>query len=189
MRRKRKRNRLFGYDYSLPGWCFVTICTQNLVRCFGKVINSQMVLNDFGEIAKKQWYWLGRQYSYVGIDVFMVMPNHIHGILEIRDTLCSDSVRRNDTRRNSTRRDDTRSDMSKPVTTDDVVVGKKRLPLSNIVGAFEMTSSKSIHQFGYSDFSWQRSFHDRIIRNEDEYQRIRYYILQNPNNWCLDRNN
>ena len=87
MRRERKRNRLPGYDYSLLRWYYVTICIQNRVQYFGNVVNSEMVLNNNGRVAEKQWLWLGIQYDYVNIDEFVVMPNHLHGVLKIRDWL------------------------------------------------------------------------------------------------------
>ena len=80
---KRKRNRLQNYDYSDRGWYFVTVCTQNKKEWFGKIDDEEMRINEYGEIVKTQWQWLARQYNYVMLDEFTVMPNHIHGILVI----------------------------------------------------------------------------------------------------------
>ena len=81
--KNRKRNRLAGYDYSQDNLYFVTSCVQDMICSFGEVIDQKMLLNQNGLIAKKQWYWLGEQYSYLKLHAFVVMPNHIHGIIEI----------------------------------------------------------------------------------------------------------
>lgn len=81
--KQRKPNRLQGYDYSSDNLYFVTSCVQNMICCFGEISAPRMVLNDYGKIAEKQWHWLGKQYPYVVLHSFVVMPNHIHGIIEI----------------------------------------------------------------------------------------------------------
>lgn len=82
--KERKANRLIGYDYSNDNLYFITSCVQGRVCCFGEVKNAEMVLNDFGKIAEQQWHWLGTQYGYITMHQFVVMPNHIHGIIEIK---------------------------------------------------------------------------------------------------------
>ncbi|MFC1721765.1 transposase [Patescibacteria group bacterium] len=160
-----------GYDYSLPGWYYVTICTKNRIECLGDVKNAIMILNRHGQIAEQQWLWLGQQYDYVNVDVFVVMSNHLHGVLNIRDvpvwTGRDLSIRARD-------RDDD---------------GAKIKSLSELIGAFKTTSSKIIHQNGFIDFAWQRSFYDRIIADDNEYYRICQYIRDNPAKWWRDRNN
>ncbi len=81
--KNRKRNRLSGYDYSKDNLYFVTSCVQDRICSFGEVIDQKMILNENGLIAEKQWNWLGEQYSYLKLHAFVVMPNHIHGIIEI----------------------------------------------------------------------------------------------------------
>ena len=160
---KRKPNRLQNYDYSQAGYYFVTICTQNRVNYFGKIERQLMHLNEIGEIVKNQWVWLSTQYDYVELDTYIVMPNHLHGILIIRSC----------------------RDRSRPVSTGT----KKIKSLSELIGAFKTTSSKQIHKYGLSRFKWQRSFYDHIIRNEKSLDNIRAYIQNNPLNWELDKNN
>ena len=160
---KRKPNRLQNYDYSQAGYYFVTICTQNRVNYFGKIERQLMHLNEIGEIVKNQWVWLSTQYDYVELDTYIVMPNHLHGILIIRPC----------------------RDRSRPVSTGT----KKIKSLSELIGAFKTTSSKQIHKYGLSRFKWQRSFYDHIIRNEKSLDNIRAYIQNNPLNWELDKNN
>ncbi len=143
---RKKRNRLEGYDYSQSNYYFVTICTDNRKEYFGKIEDNQMVLNYQGQIVEQQWQWLAKQYSYVKLDEYVVMSNHVHGILIIDD-----------------------SDRSRPVPTHHIK------SLSSLIGAFKTTSSKLIHQNGLSDFSWQRSFYDHIIRNDESLIKIRDY--------------
>ncbi len=72
-----------GYDYSLPGYYFVTINVHNRVSAFGKIENGKMILNEYGEIVKRQWLWLGERYGYISPGEFIVMPDHFHGIVGI----------------------------------------------------------------------------------------------------------
>jgi putative transposase len=80
-RHRRRSIRLEGYDYAQTGAYFVTICTQNRECLFGNIVDGEMRLNEYGRIAKESWEWLSRQYKYIDIDEWVVMPNHLHGIL------------------------------------------------------------------------------------------------------------
>jgi putative transposase len=127
----------------------------------------EMILSPCGEIATRQWYWLEKQYPYVKSHAFVVMPNHVHGILEINPKLVED--------------------MEFPI---------KIKSLSELIGAYKTTTSKQIHLITapdgsapYADFAWHRSFHDHIIRTEPSYHRIVRYIQQNPANWARDKYN
>lgn len=79
----KKPNRLPGADYSRDKLYFVTSCVQDRVCCLGNVMDHKMVLNTYGEICERQWYWLAERYRYVILHAFVVMPNHIHGVIEI----------------------------------------------------------------------------------------------------------
>jgi REP element-mobilizing transposase RayT len=185
----RKPLRLPGYDYSTPGYYFVTTCTQNMWEYFGKIENDKMILNDLGRIVAEQWLWLKQQYSYIELDEWVVMPNHFHGIIAIDcdpDTACIKPE-------------------NNPANVPNVReghdpflrLGRLRLPgiihdvrpLTEMIGAFKSTSSKIIHQKYNPEFQWQRSFHDHIIRDEESLNRIRQYVLDNPANWKRDKNN
>ncbi len=83
---KRKSIRLKGYDYSQAGLYFITICVKNRKCLFGKIINTQMILNDAGEMIKKQWEALPERFKNIRLDEYILMPNHFHAILEIVDT-------------------------------------------------------------------------------------------------------
>lgn len=158
----RKSNRLKNFDYSQNGYYFVTICINDREEFFGKIKNGEMILNDYGKIVENQWLWLSNQYEYIMLDKFVVMPNHMHGILVI----------------------DRGRDRSRPVPTVGMVIIK---PLSQLIGAFKTTSSKIIHQNGLENFAWQRSFYDHVIRNEKSLFHIREYIRNNPIKWDIEK--
>lgn len=162
----RKLNRLKGYDYSQDGYYFVTICTKNRIEIFGQVNNGEMILNGNGNIVYRHWLDLPNHFWNCQLDEFVVMPNHLHGIVIINNQVGTDlkSV--------STERD------------------LKRYSLSNIIQGFKIFSSRCINKQNRNIiFRWQRSFYDHIIRNDISLYKIRQYIIENPLKWELDRNN
>jgi putative transposase len=176
----RKANRLKGYDYSRDNLYFVTSCVKDMVCCFGVVGTGrvgtgrdlslpepQMILNQYGDIADQKWYWLGEQYPYIILHEFIIMPNHMHGIIEInRDAIVGTGRVR---------------------TGRDLSLQPKIKSISEITGAYKMKVSKEIHLAGYPEFAWHRSFHDRIIRDEKSYENISRYIINNTNSWDQDK--
>ena len=164
----RKQNRWFGYDYSMPGQYYITICTQNRIPHFGEVIDGKMILNDLGEIVNECWFDLPNHYKHCQLDEFVIVPNHVHGIIEIiNDEYFKTAV--------------------------SVGNGLKPFPtihgLSEIVRGFKTFSSRKINKSQNNYFQWQKSFHDRVIREGDDLESIRYYIQQNPVRWAKDKNN
>ena len=159
----RKLNRLEGYDYSKAGCYFVTVCVRSREELLGEIVDGEMVLNQTGEIVDTRWRWLSERYDYVESDEYVVMPNHFHGILIIQPHW----------------------DRSRPVPTDALKIKS----LSELVGAFKTTSSKRIREHGLACFNWQRSFYDHVIRDDDDLNRIREYIQNNPLKWSLDEYN
>jgi len=169
----RKRNRLSGFDYSRDALYFVTSCVQDKACVFGEVVNEEMQLNAYGCIAERQWYWLAEQYPYVMLHAFMVMPNHIHGIIEI-DRNAVGTGRDLSARRTN------------DATTAAAFPAQKVKSLSELMGVYKTTTSKLIRAAGLTDFAWQRSFHDHIIRNDKAYQQIEDYTWSNPQKWPDD---
>ncbi|MFH1360387.1 MAG: transposase [Candidatus Omnitrophota bacterium] len=161
--KNRKRNRLKNYDYAQAGYYFVTVCAQNREECFGKIVDSQMILNSCGAIAQTCWFDLPNHYHHCGLDEFIIMPNHIHGIVMIKNDVGTGF---------------------KPVPT------YRRHSLSEIIRGFKTFSSKKINASGRKiRFHWQRSFYDSIIRNKKSLNTIREYMRNNPLRWEFDRNN
>jgi REP element-mobilizing transposase RayT len=124
-----------------------------------------MILNAYGQIVEQQWTWLQRQYKYIQLDEYVIMPNHMHGIV-ITDNVVVGNGRDHSLRGS---------------------LQEKIKSLSELIGAFKTTSSKLIHQLGIRRFQWQKSFYDHIIRNEYSLFKIQQYIRTNPIKWELDR--
>ena len=165
---QRKSPRLKDYDYAQNGAYFVTICTQNRVNLCGQIAeDGVMQLNKYGESVWKCWNDLPNHYENIELDVFVVMPNHIHGIILINDI----SVREG----------------FKPSPTNPAF--RTQHGLTEIIRALKTFSSRYINEKrnkkGIS--VWQRSFHDHIIRNETELTKLREYVLYNPSLWAEDK--
>ena len=166
--KNRKRNRLFGFDYSSEAIYFLTICCKDREHHFGKIEKDKLILNEFGKITNTQIQWLEKQYPYFVLHNYVVMPNHVHILCEILiDKDCDDNV--------GVGRD-------RPL----LQSAPKIKSISELMGAFKTTSSKKIHLAGNESFQWQRSFHDHIVRNDNSYKNISNYITQNPENWLED---
>jgi REP element-mobilizing transposase RayT len=162
----RRSVRLRDYDYTQAGAYFVTICTYRRVCLFGDMVNGCMQLNDCGQIVTAHWDDLVNHYPHVELDVFVVMPNHVHGII---------------------------------VLTDNVGAGLKPAPttttrhhgLPEIVRGFKTFSSRRINYLRKMPGQpvWQRNYYEHVIRSEEELDRIRQYILDNPAKWPEDGEN
>ncbi len=179
--KERKRTRLEGYDYSTDNLYFITSCVQDRESCFGEIVNNLMILNEFGKIAHNQFVWLQNQYAYLMVHNFVIMPDHVHAVVEINRNL--DFVgngRDHSVLKNPNPNPNPNPQSQKPL---------KIKSLSELVGAYKTTVSKQIHLAGKERFNWQKSFHDRIIRNEMEFGRIINYIDDNPSNWKKEKLN
>ena len=180
--KKRKLNRLNHFDYSTQTVYFVTTNTHQFKHHFGRVIKGKMHLNSFGKIVHNQLLWLEENYDYVQIHNYVIMPNHVHILLEINQGRIGreKSIFSKNSSLGST-------DRSRPVPTDTPM--PKIKSLSSIIGAFKTTSSKQIHLNGNLDFNWHRSFHDVIVIDEIAFRKIDCYINENPKKWKLDEFN
>jgi REP element-mobilizing transposase RayT len=187
LKKGRRSIRLHDYDYSQPGAYFVTICALDRECLFGDVRCGKMALNELGKIVAESWQWLERQYEYVVLDEWVVMPNHLHGIVVITD--CRGGSRtcgmgRGDLHTGGTGRGGSRT---APTGSDQ----PKRKPLGRLIGAFKTVSTKQVNEIHNTPGAklWQRNYYEHIIRNENELNRIRAYIAQNPAKWEFDREN
>jgi REP element-mobilizing transposase RayT len=187
----RRNIRLKGYDYSQAGMYFVTICVQNRQCLFGKISDSSMVLNDAGKIAYDEWMKTPDLRSNVQLGAFVVMPNHVHGIIIISNSDAGRGVLHtpnNDTPNERTVLLHTPNDIT-PNDITQINKGVCDTPLrspSNTVGAIVRGYKSAVSkQLGYS--IWQRNFYEIIIRNEQSFQYIENYIINNPVKWNNDK--
>jgi REP element-mobilizing transposase RayT len=160
--KNRKPNRLYGYNYSQNGYYFVTVSTKDRCEWFGKIKNDIMELNEYGEIAKKAWLEIQNHFKNIELNEFVVMPNHVHGIIVIVGDrhACPLQIKRQ----------------------------YQILPV--VIGSYKSAVTRYINQIkNDKNFHWQRSFYDRVIRNENELAQIQEYILNNPKKLDLDTEN
>ena len=168
--------RLHGWDYTSAGWYFVTICTHNRECVCGDVVNDDVELSPLGEIAYQYWAEIPAHHADVEIDAFVIMPNHVHGVVIIPDrpveTLHATSLHATSLPRGA---------MS--------AISPRPGSLSAIIRSYKSAVTRWAGLNGYSSFAWQSRFYDHIIRDEAALSRIRRYILNNPLKWALDENN
>jgi putative transposase len=164
----RKSIRLKDFDYSQPGEYFVTLCIHDKKCVFGKVMEENTILSSIGEIAKKCWEEIPVHFPHVRLDEYVIMPNHLHGIIIITD--CRDLINQIPTKNFPL--------MKSPKET-----------LGKITRYYKARSAKLIHNSGYVDFQWQSLFYDRIVRSDKELNNIRDYITDNPLKWYFDEEN
>jgi putative transposase len=191
--RCRKSIRLPGYDYTQPGAYFVTLCTRNREHLFGEIIDGEMHWNDFGCIAFETWECLPRQYPYIELDAWIVMPNHIHGIIMIHSNCGRGRSRPAPTVGNrlinlpAPTVGNRLIDPSAPSINDP----EKRKSLGDLIGAFKTVSAKRINLLRKTPAVqiWQRNYYEHIIRSEAACNRICAYIVNNPLRWVRDKEN
>lgn len=174
-RHHRRSVRLNEYDYTRSGRYLVTICSHDREHLFGDVTGGRMILNSFGDIVAQEWLRTATVRAYVELDEWIVMPNHMHGIVVLI------TYRVGPTRRVAhPARDGTRTAARR---------GPAAGSLGAIVGQFKSAAARRINVLRESPGvpMWQRSFHDRIVRDPAALQRIRGYIRANPAAWAEDR--
>lgn len=168
----RQSTRLRGYDYTRPGAYFITICTHGRECLFGDPEHGRMRLTTCGRIVVERWRALPRHFPHVTLDAFVVMPNHVHGIVVIKPP------------RKTTQSDPTpQNDVNQPTGTTPGSLGA-------VVQNLKSTASRKINRFRATPDHpvWQRGYYDRIIRDKRELNAVRNYIRRNPERWEEDRN-
>ncbi|GAB2548356.1 transposase [Rufibacter soli] len=171
--------RLTGYDYRGEGLYFITICTQDRFPFFGEVKDGTMVLSDEGHIAHDYWLELEQHWPGVFLGEFVVMPNHLHGIIGLEGVIGIDTVSGNSFPLHSIAPVYKNAYMSN--------IAAKAGSISHIVGYYKSICTKMIRSVSTEPFGWQPRFHDRIIRTTRELRLIENYILSNPVNWQEDQ--
>ncbi len=181
-----KSTRLQNWNYASAGWYYITICTKNKENYFGKIKDQKLILNEIGKIAEKFWSEIPKHFQNVRLDEFIIMPNHIHGIIvidDVEDDVVVETLQCNV----STMKEGKNKFYSK--------ISPKPRSLSTIIRSFKSICTKTINNnFKIKNnnqkinFAWQPKFYDHIIRNEESLNKIREYIFQNPFNWEKDEN-
>jgi REP element-mobilizing transposase RayT len=155
---KDETNRLKNWDYGSNAAYFVTICTANSKPFFGEIENAKMHLSEMGEVAYKCWSEIPNHFPFVKLDAFVIMPDHIHGIIIIdKQNQSKEKLKPNK-------------------------FGPQSQNLGSIVRGFK-TGVTKYARMNDIEFKWQSRYHDHIIRNEKSFYRIRKYIIDNPKNW------
>jgi len=185
----RRSIRLPDFDYSQPGAYYITIVTHNRVSRFGDIRGAAMHLNAVGEMIDLTWRQIPETYPGIQIDYYVVMPNHLHGILILGEI-------------------ESPTAGGPSLIAPDVVVGldaaqeahvassEKKSAVNDIVGRFKSLTTtryiKGVQEFGWPRFTshfWQRNFYEHIIRDDQEWGRIAEYITDNPAKWADDPEN
>ncbi|MDO4230182.1 MAG: hypothetical protein Q4C98_10230 [Capnocytophaga sp.] len=186
----RRSVRLKGYDYSGEGLYFITICCQNKEHFFGEITNGDIELSDIGRIANQCWKEIPNHFKNVVLHSFVIMPNHIHGIIEIINN-DSDSVGEN---YYSPKNVSPQNGLSKNETAKNDDRAKDISPLPNgtsktigsIVRGFKIGVTKWVRVNTDIFQIWQRNYHEHIIKNYESYCKITEYIEKNPLKWEED---
>jgi REP element-mobilizing transposase RayT len=150
--KKRRSIRLKEYDYSQEGMYFITICTHQGLPIFGKLDDEIMILNDLGKAVQNSWDALSRHFPHIQTDLFVIMPNHIHGIINIHESQAHISQPKKGTSRS----------------------------LGSVVRCFKICVTKWAHKHTNITDIWQRNYYEHVVRDDRDYQRIAEYIEYNP---------
>ena len=167
MNKERKHIRLKDWDYSSEGVYFLTICCRERQPFFGKIINNEMICSEIGSIASQYWLEIPQHFPHVRLDDFVIMPNHIHGIL-ILDYLMV-GTRHGVSLQHA-------NQFSRPL----------KNSVSVIINQYKSSVKRWCTKNGFIHFTWQSRFYDQILHNEDSVARVRDYIFNNPKNWNSD---
>jgi REP element-mobilizing transposase RayT len=174
----RRSIRLREYDYSQTGFYFITICVHERQCLFGEIINGQLQLNKYGEIAHNEWENTAKIRKNVSLDVFVIMPNHVHGIVVIHDNNRRGTMPRA-LEKDTAHHAPTLEQFGKPTSNS----------IPTIIRSYKATVTKQVNQLRNTLGAqfWQRNYYEHIIRNEKELSNIRQYIVNNPLHWDFDR--
>ena len=157
---RRTSNRLRDWNYANTAAYFVTLVVRERACLFGEIVDGEMLPNAYGLAVHESWRWLREQYEHVELDAYVIMPNHLHGIIVIND----DQFGRPASQRKPLGR----------------LIGAFKTVSTKSINELRSTPGESM---------WQRGFYDRVIRNEAELEAVREYIVGNPAKWDEDNEN
>lgn len=160
-----------NWDYGSKGAYFITICTKNRIQYFGKIENHKMKLNHVGKIAEECWQDLPHHFPNIQIDAFVIMPDHIHGIIIILRNISH-------SKRNIAHKEAMGPNVFMSA------ISPKPGTISTMVRSYKSACTMHINQSTPAfRFSWQPGYYDIIIRDLRSLERIRRYISLNPKHW------
>ena len=164
---RRRSIRLPHYDYAQNGAYFVTVCTHKFQCMFGQIVDAQMELNKYGKIVTEYWNEIPRHFPHVELDAFVVMPNHMHGIIVIHNRVGATH--------------------GSPLQANGPAPGS----IGAVIAQFKQAVTRRVRQHSQllHRIVWQRNYYEHVIRSESKFNQIREYIRNNPMNWGLDENN
>lgn len=174
--RERKSPRLKGWDYRTPAWYFITMVTKDRQHFFGEIRGGIMGLADLGLVAYKNWAAIPNHFDHTILAEFIVMPNHMHGLVGIMEWPVGNKPVR------------TSHGMSRQKNQPNAEFGNpKSGSLSTIINHYKSSVTRWARMNHNHAFGWQGRFHDHIVRNDREKERIQYYIRNNPQVWDEDQ--
>lgn len=171
--------RLKNWDYGSNAAYFITICTQDRQHFFGTIANAEMRLNEIGQLAEKYWMEIPIHFPFIELGNFVIMPNHVHGILIMNKMDAMLSV---DTLHCNVSTGNTPNNKNEQM----AYISPKSGTISTIIRSYKSVVSKNARII-HADFGWQSRFYDHIIRNKQSFENIQKYISNNPLHWEKER--
>ena len=200
---RRRSLRLKGYDYTHVGAYFVTIVTQGRLCLFGEIVGKEMRLNEAGEMVCGFWEALPQRFPAIEMDMFVVMPNHLHGIVVIKNRA---TTRVAPTNQNPDRGVENAPTVPNRATTrvapTEIMDGGVDSPvtdqfaLGDVIGAYKSLTTveytRGVKQMKWSPFHrrlWHRNYYEHVVRHDESLRQLQQYILDNPAQWAFDKEN
>lgn len=179
--RHRRSVRLQGYDYGRSGAYFITVCTKGRACWFGEILGEEMVLTQKGRIVEQCWSAIPEHFEHVSLGAFVVMPNHLHGVIWIADNTVGARHAVPNPQPNAQQGSNPKERFGKPVSGS----------IPTIIRSFKSAATRAINllEGRAQNGVWQRNYHEHIIRDEEALNSIRAYIANNPARWQYDREN
>ena len=198
----RRTIRLKDYDYSSSGAYFITICVDKRECLFGEIINGIMNLSEIGKIANNNWLEIPEHSQNVELGEFVIMPNHLHGII-ILNGLKEEDAEKEDVKyyvptdhekqtlnpNDNVRRDVLLNVQDKNKNEHFSKLSPAKNTISIIIRSFKASVTHWCRKNNHEYFKWQKNYHEHVIRSENSLNAISKYIIENPLKWDIDNEN
>ncbi|NIO48707.1 MAG: hypothetical protein GTN73_04610 [Candidatus Aminicenantes bacterium] len=202
--------RLKGYDYSQPGAYFITICTENNICYLGNIVDGVTISYPISDVIQEIWQEIPKRFRGVDLDAFIIMPNHVHGIIIIKEEYRE--MIQQTCRNNSENIDEGLIDQAPAKNhlngKNGSLINRIRIKnqafaaaknwnlmkdskrtVGKIIRYFKAKTAKIVHDKFFPSFQWQRNYYEHVVRSARELNSIREYIINNPLKWAFDREN